>query len=128
MRKATFSPYLTSPRGETENGTQFHPAVRPQASEIVVTKKRVSAFSGSDLQLVLGSLEVDSLVLPGLATSGVVPSTLHEAADLDYVLTVIRDGCLDRDEEVHRVLMDKVFPRQASVMLVAEWRARISAQ
>jgi nicotinamidase-related amidase len=54
-------------------------------------------------------------------------STLREAADLDYVLTVLRDGCIDRDEEVHRVLMDKVFPRQASVVLASEWMARISA-
>jgi nicotinamidase-related amidase len=67
------------------------------------------------------------LVLAGIATSGVVLSTLREAADLDYVLTVLRDGCLDRDEEVHRVLMDKVFPRQASVVLASEWMARISA-
>jgi nicotinamidase-related amidase len=93
----------------------------PQAGEIVVTKKRVSAFSGSDLQLVLRSLGIDSLVLTGIATSGVVLSTLREAADLDYVLTVLRDGCLDRDVEVHRVLMDKVFPRQASVVTTAEW-------
>jgi nicotinamidase-related amidase len=86
----------------------------------------VSAFAGSDLQLVLRSLGVDSLVLTGVATSGVVLSTLREAADLDYFLTVLRDGCLDRDDEVHRVLMDKVFPRQASVVLAAEWMASIS--
>ena len=89
----------------------------------MVTKKRVSAFSGSDLQLVLRSLGIDALVLTGIATSGVVLSTLREAADLDYVLTVLRDGCIDRDEEVHRVLMDKVFPRQASVVLAGEWIA-----
>ncbi len=41
----------------------------------MVTKKRVSAFAGSDLEVVLRSLEVDSLVLTGIATSGVVLST-----------------------------------------------------
>jgi nicotinamidase-related amidase len=123
-----FSAYLSSHSlGETDHATRVHPAVAPQPNEIVVTKKRVSAFSGSDLQVVLRSLGVDSLVLTGIATSGVVLSTLREAADLDYVLTVLRDGCLDGDEEVHRVLMDKVFPRQASVVLAAEWMARISA-
>jgi nicotinamidase-related amidase len=123
-----FSNYLGSDAlGETEHATQIHTAVAPQSGEIVVTKKRVSAFSGSDLQLVLRSLGVDSFVLTGIATSGVVLSTLREAGDLDYVLTVLRDGCLDPDEEVHRVLMDKVFPRQASVMLAAEWIASISA-
>ena len=127
-KNLTFSTYLRSDAlGETDYATQVHAAVAPQSSDIVVTKKRISAFSGSDLQLVLRSLGVDSLVLSGIATSGVVLSTLREAADLDYVLTVLRDGCLDRDEEVHRVLMDKVFPRQASVVLAAQWMARISA-
>ena len=127
-KNLTFSTYLGSDAlGEMTQATQIHPALTPQADEIVVIKKRVSAFSGSDLQLVLRSLGIDSLVLTGIATSGVVLSTLREAADLDHVLTVLRDGCLDRDEEVHRVLMDKVFPRQASVLSAAEWLERINA-
>jgi nicotinamidase-related amidase len=110
-----------------DHTTQVHPAVAPQPGELVLTKKRVSAFSGSDLDVVLRSLGVDSLVLTGIATSGVVLSTLREAADLDFILTVLSDGCLDRDPEVHRILMDKVFPRQASVMSAIEWKAQISA-
>jgi Isochorismatase family len=81
----------------------------------------------SDLDVVLRSLGVESLVLTGIATSGVVLSTLREAADLDFTLTVLSDGCLDHDAEVHRILMDKVFPRQASVMSAVEWKAQISA-
>jgi len=34
---------------------------------------------------------------------------------------VVRDGCADSDPEVHRVLMDKVFPRQAKVVSASEW-------
>jgi nicotinamidase-related amidase len=101
--------------------TQIHPAVAPGPDDVVVVKKRVSAFTGSDLDVVLRSLEVDSLVLTGIATSGVVLSTLRQAADLDYELTVLHDGCADADPEVHRVLLDKVFPRQASVLSVSEW-------
>ena len=53
---------------------------------------------------------IESLVLTGIATSGVVLSTVRQAADLDFRLTVLSDGCLDRDDEVHRMLMEKVFP------------------
>ncbi len=67
--------------------------------------------------------DVQTLVLAGIATSGVVLSTLRQAADLDYGLVVLRDGCADADEEVHRVLLDKVFPRQADVVAVDEWVA-----
>jgi nicotinamidase-related amidase len=63
-------------------------------------------------------------VLAGIATSGVVLSTVRQAADMDYRLTVLSDGCLDADPEVHRVLTEKVFPRQAEVSTVAEWTAR----
>jgi nicotinamidase-related amidase len=111
--------------GVDDRATQIHPAVAPQDGDVVVIKKRVSAFAGSDLDVVLRSLQVDSLVLSGISTSGVVLSTTRAAADLDYGLTVLRDGCADLDVEVHRVLLDKVFPRQAEVVLVDEWVASL---
>ncbi|WP_326673629.1 cysteine hydrolase family protein [Streptomyces sp. NBC_01257] len=104
-------------------GAAIDPAVEPLPGECVVTKKRVSAFTGSDLELVLRGAAVDHLVLTGIATSGVVLSTLRQAADLDYRLTVLADGCADADPEVHRVLTEKVFPRQADVTTVDDWIA-----
>jgi nicotinamidase-related amidase len=55
-------------------------------------------------------------VVAGIATSGVVLSTVRHAADADYRLVVVEDCCADRDPEVHGVLIEKVFPRQATVM------------
>ncbi|WP_433088331.1 cysteine hydrolase family protein [Dactylosporangium sp. CA-052675] len=83
----------------------------------------MSAFAGSDLDMVLRAGGIEHLVLTGIATGGVVLSTLRQAADLDFALTVLADGCLDDDPEVHRVLVGKVFPRQAGVLTVAEWAA-----
>ncbi|MEU4245599.1 isochorismatase family cysteine hydrolase [Actinoplanes sp. NPDC026619] len=100
--------------------------VAPQHGDIVVTKRRVSAFAGSDLDLVLRAGEIDHLVLTGVATSGVVLSTLREAADRDFRLSVLADGCLDNDPEVHRVLTEKVFPAQAEVTTIARWIAEPS--
>ena len=101
--------------------TQVHASLEPLASEPVVVKRRVSAFSGSDLDVLLRGAGADALVLAGIATSGVVLSTLRQAADLDYGLTVLADACADRDSEVHRVLTEKVFPRQAQVIATDEW-------
>jgi nicotinamidase-related amidase len=100
---------------------EIHPAVAPADGDLVVTKRRVSAFTGSDLEVLLRGLDAGTLVLTGIATSGVVLSTLRQAADLDYRLTVLADGCLDADPEVHRVLTEKVFPRQADVVSVDDW-------
>jgi nicotinamidase-related amidase len=101
--------------------TQIHPAVAPQPGEPVVIKKRVSAFAGSDLDVILRASEIGTLVLTGISTSGVVLSTVRQAADRDFGLVVLADGCLDGDPEVHRLLTEKVFPRQAEVMTVDEW-------
>jgi nicotinamidase-related amidase len=108
------------------NMTEFmkvHEDLKPPADEVVVTKRRVSAFAGSDLEVILRAYGVQHLVLTGIATSGVVLSTLREAADKDYGLTVLADCCADSDEEVHRVLTTKIFPRQADVLTVEEWQA-----
>ena len=102
---------------------KVHEDLKPQADEVVVTKRRVSAFAGSDLEVILRAYGVQHLVLTGIATSGVVLSTLREAADKDYGLTVLADCCADSDEEVHRVLTTKIFPRQADVLTVEEWQA-----
>jgi nicotinamidase-related amidase len=111
--------------GLDDPATQVHPAVAPRPGDIEVVKKRVSAFTGSDLDVVLRSIGAETLVLTGIATSGVVLSTLRQAADLDYDLVVLRDGCGDADPEVHRVLLDKVFPRQAVVTTSQEWAAAL---
>ncbi|HVV25948.1 MAG TPA: isochorismatase family cysteine hydrolase [Candidatus Saccharimonadales bacterium] len=97
------------------------PSLTPADGEVVVTKRRVSAFTGSDLEVVLRGLDVRHIVLTGIATSGVVLSTLREAADKDYQITVLADLCADMDDEVHRVLVEKVFPRHAEVTTSEAW-------
>lgn len=96
--------------------TDIHSRLAPAAGEVIVTKHRVSAFTGTDLDMLLRAQDIDTLVLCGIATSGVVLSTLRHAADADYRIFVLRDCCSDQDEDVHSCLMDKVFPRQADVI------------
>jgi len=79
---------------DSDPGARVHPAVAPAPGDVTVTKRRVSAFAGSDL---------------------------------DYRLTVLADGCLDADPEVHEVLLQKVFPRQAEVTSIAGWAAGLPA-
>jgi nicotinamidase-related amidase len=110
-----------------EEPIAIDPSVAPLPGEVVVTKRRVSAFTGSDLEVVLRAAKVHHLVLAGISTSGVVLSTLREAADKDYQLSVLSDGCADPDAEVHSVLLEKVYPRQADVLTAAQWIAGIAA-
>ncbi|MDB5210171.1 MAG: isochorismatase [Sediminibacterium sp.] len=111
---------------DSEESFAVYSPIAPQGDEILITKKRVSAFTGSDLEVVLRASGIKNIVLTGISTSGVVLSTLREAADKDYRITVLSDCCADRDEEVHRVLLTKVFPRQGDVMKSDEWIAILS--
>ncbi|MGW5670250.1 cysteine hydrolase family protein, partial [Micromonospora sp. NPDC003776] len=74
-------------------GTQVHGDLAPQPGDIVVRKSRVGAFSTTDLDQQLRARGVDTLVLAGWSTSGVVLSTVREAADRDYQVVVLADGC-----------------------------------
>jgi len=120
-RNAVFGPIVQSGRFTTVMpGSDVHPALKPAAEDVIIFKHRVGAFLGTDLDMVLRAKSIGTLVLLGISTSGVVLSTLRYAADADYQTLVVGDGCADGDAEVHRVLMEKVFPRQATVVSCAE--------
>jgi nicotinamidase-related amidase len=99
---------------------RIHPAVAPATDDVIIVKKRISAFAGSDLEMILRAREIETLILFGISTSGVVLSTVRQAADMDFRMIVVKDCCLDRDDEVHRVLTEKVFPPYATVLTSAE--------
>jgi nicotinamidase-related amidase len=94
--------------------------------DVVVRKTRVGAFSTTDLHDHLQDAGVDTLVLAGISTSGVVLSTVIEAHDLDYRVLVLADGCADTDAEVHTFLLEKIFPRRAAVITLAELGSLLS--
>lgn len=100
------------------------PLAKMQEGDLLVTKRRVSAFSGSDLETILRANGITHLALGGIMTSGVVLSTVREAADKDYAVTVLSDICGDPDAEVQKVLLEKIFPWQADVMTSEEWMKR----
>ena len=97
-------------------GAEIHARVAPQPGDIVVTKRRVGAFSTTDLESILRANNISTLAMFGISTSGVVLSTVRWAADMDYQIIVVSDACADFDDEVHRVLTEKVFPGQATVV------------
>lgn len=100
---------------------EINPILGPAPTDIVITNHRVSAFMGTELDMILRAKEIDTLVLFGIATSGVVLSTLLHASDSDYRLLVLDDCCAEMDEEVHRCLLERVFPRRANVCAASDF-------
>ncbi|WP_226350220.1 MULTISPECIES: isochorismatase family protein [unclassified Pseudonocardia] len=96
-------------------GTAFDERVAPEPGDVVVRKSRVGAFSTTDLDARLRAAGVTTVVLAGLSTSGVVLTTVREAADRDFRVVVLGDACADPRADVHDVLLSAVFPTQALV-------------
>jgi nicotinamidase-related amidase len=101
----------------------IQPELGPRGEDIVITKHRISAFRGTDLEMILRAKEMETLILFGIATSGVVLSTLLEAVDLDYRAMVIQDCCADMDLELHSCLVERFFPKRGTVISAAEFLA-----
>jgi|SRR5215510_13916029 len=129
-RNKLLSPFKSSPlhRKLFEGAAgRVHPVLGPEPSDIIVTKHRVSAFAGTDLGIILRAKEIETLVMFGIATSGVVLSTLLEASDLDYRLVVVRDCCADLDPELQTCLFERVFPTRATVLSAIDFTELLHA-
>jgi nicotinamidase-related amidase len=113
-RKRTGQPAVSDPVA------LIHTAVTPLAEEIVVGKHRVNALYGTALDLIWRANNIETVILLGYATSGVILSTVRYAADADYRLIVVEDCCADQDPEVHDFLMQRLLPRQAEVVTATE--------
>jgi nicotinamidase-related amidase len=107
--------------------TAVHDTVAPEPGDIVVRKTRVGAFSTTDLDQQLRDRGIITLILAGISTSGVVLSTVRDAADRDYQVLVLADSCADPQPGVHDFLTEKIFPRQAHVITSADLKDLLSA-
>nr|QTE75990.1 ZopL2 [Diffractella curvata]BBU42024.1 putative isochorismatase-family protein [Diffractella curvata] len=107
--------------------TLIDPSIAPQEGDVLVDKKRVSAFSGSGLDIILSSLGIETVVLAGMSTGGVVLSTVLEASDKDFGVVVLKDLCVDADETLHNTLMDKIFTKRGQVVEAEKWLETLKA-
>jgi nicotinamidase-related amidase len=108
--------------------TAIHEALAPASGDLQMRKTRVGAFGTTDLDDAMTNDGITTLVLAGLHTSGVVLSTVRDAADRDYRLIVLSDCVADPDPHVHELLMGRLFPRQADVVTSEQFAALIAAR
>jgi len=122
-RNMLFAPKKTAAAAPFDPRAQMHPVIDMRDSDIVIAKRRVSAFHATELDLILRANGIDTLVLCGFATRGVVLSTVRQGADLDYALVVVEDCCTERDAAIHDALMTDILPMQARILRTAQIEA-----
>lgn len=111
---------------QSQDNAQVCPEVAPLPGEPVVIKKRIGAFTGSDLEVLLRSRGIDTLVLTGVSTLGVIESTARQAFDMDYRVFVLGDCCADRNPEDSALALARFLPRISTVCPVDEFIAGIA--
>lgn len=86
---------------ETQRGSAVIDELAPEGNDIVVVRRRVSAFYNTDLEVVLRGLKTHTLLFTGMSTARVVESTVRCASDRDYRAVVISDACSADTPEKH---------------------------
>ena len=94
----------------------IHSRVAPQGRELVVRKTRFGAFSSTELHRLLQELGIDTLILAGISTSGVVLSTVRDALDRDYEIYVLADSIADHDPQLHDALVERLLRQSVNVI------------
>ncbi len=89
-----------------------------------ILKHRWSAFAGTALDITVRALGISTILLVGGSTHVGVASTAYAARDMDYQVTVVRDGCHGFTEQ-REFFFDHVFPRMCRVRTVNEVIANI---
>jgi ureidoacrylate peracid hydrolase len=108
-------------------GSDFY-GPKPLLGELVVPKTRYSGFVGTDLDVKLTEMGVDTLVVAGLTTECCVDSTVRDAFDLDYHVFVAADACAAYEADIHAASL-KVMELNSAILtdtaaVAAAWAAK----
>ena len=89
----------------------FVPELKPEATDIVITKRQWGAFYGTELDLQLRRRGVDTIVLCGISTRVGVESTARDAFERGYQQVFVEDAMAAREATEHHHTVNSVFPR-----------------
>ena len=99
---------------------EIAPELGRQASEPLIIAHRASVFFDTGLQVRLSAQGIDTLIMVGIASTGVVLSSVAYASDADFRLFTVKDCCYDPDQVVHDHLFSTAFDSRTTVLSLAE--------
>jgi nicotinamidase-related amidase len=120
-----------------ESGIEIYPELAPRADEIVIKKHRYSAFYGTDLEIILRGLGVETVVITGVTTENCCHATARDALFRDYKVVFLSDATATFDypdvgqgkmsaDEVHQATLVVLAVSTAHVMTANEFMERTS--
>jgi ureidoacrylate peracid hydrolase len=82
--------------------------IKPLDDEILFSKTSSSVFISTNIHYILGNLGVDFLIISGLLTDQCISSTVRDACDLGYRVTLITDACATYSAERHNTSISHI--------------------
>ena len=99
---------------------EIAPELGQRDTEPLIIAHRASVFFGTDLQVRLSARGIDTLLMVGIASTGVVLSSVAYASDADFRLFTVKDCCYDPDQVVHDHLFSTAFDSRTTVLSLAD--------
>ena len=87
-------------RGTT--GAEVVDALKPEPTDIILPKRRFSAFFKTDLDQTLRTLGVDTIVSTGITTEGCVLTTAMDGLSHDFSVLFLEDCTASRNQKIHQ--------------------------
>ncbi len=107
-------------------GAQFVDELKPAAGDHVVWKRKGSAFYSTDLELMLRSWGIDTVIIAGVVTNGCIANTVIGARERDFNVIVLSDCCAAMMPEDDEHFIKNIFPRGGRVRTSGEMVTVIS--
>jgi nicotinamidase-related amidase len=99
---------------------RISPELGQRADEPLIIAHRASVFYGTDLQVRLSAQGIDTLLMVGIASTGVMLSSVAYASDADFRLITVKDCCYDPDPVVHDHLFATAFDSRTAVLTLED--------
>lgn len=115
---------LLAPPGSRE--AEFLPQVAPVGDEIIINKTASGVFSSTNLNYVLKNLDIHELIVAGVYTNECVETTIRDACDLGYLVSMVEDACTTVTPELHRASIMTLKDRYAEVVDTNEIERRFA--
>jgi ureidoacrylate peracid hydrolase len=104
-------------------GAEYYGDIRPTSADVVVTKHRYNAFHATDLDLILRSRGIRTVVVTGVSTNVCVETCARDAFVRDYYTLIVRDGTAAYSVEEHETALKTLDRFFGEIVTIAELKA-----
>jgi len=97
-------------------GSQVVAEVAPETQDILISKRKPSAFFGTPLMSYMNDLDVDTIILTGTTTSGCIRATAVDAFSYNFKTVIHEECCFDRFDSSHAINLFDLNTKYADVV------------